>query len=63
MILEFIDGSLINSKPIQKHTIITIIANKTLICSPLNLEVSFEPNCAPITPPIKRKIAKIKSTD
>ena len=42
MILEFIDGSLISSIPIFKQTIKTIIARKTLICSPLNLDVYFE---------------------
>ena len=57
------EGSLKSSIPIFIHTNITIIANKTLSCSPLNLEVNFEPYCAPITPPINKKIAKIKSTD
>ena len=63
MILELISGSLTNSKPIFMHTTKTIIASKTLICSPLNLEVNFEPYCAPITPPINKNIAKIKSTE
>ena len=41
----------------------TIKASKILICSPLNLDVYFDPYCAPMTPPIKRNTAKIKSTD
>ena len=44
------------------QTKITINANKTLNCSPLNLDVNFDPYCAPITPPIN-KIASIRSTD
>jgi hypothetical protein len=62
MILEFIDGSLISSIPIFKQTIKTIIARKILICSPLNLDVYFDPYWAPITPPTSKKIASIKST-
>ena len=57
------DGSLKSSIPILIQTNITIIANKTLSCSPLNFEVNFEPYCAPITPPTSKKIANIKSTD
>ena len=63
IILEFEIGSLTKSNDILKQTIITIKAKSNLNCSPFNLDVYLEPNCAPITPPIKRKIAKTKSTD
>ena len=39
-----------------------MIAKSILICSPLNLVVYLDPYCAPITPPISKKIASIKST-
>ena len=63
IILELIEGSLKSWIPILMQTKITINANKTLNCSPLNLDVNFDPYCAPITPPINRKIASIRSTD
>ena len=43
MILEFAVGSLTNSIPIIIQTIKTINASKILICSPLNLDVNFDP--------------------
>ena len=43
MILEFAVGSLTNSIPIFMQTINTIKASKILICSPLNLDVNFDP--------------------